>query len=72
MEKESFHFLPLAAQAKAKLPERSLGSKPVVELLLLWIFQTGYCRKGCCDNLMEKPFRQEWPDRTDLGLACCV
>lgn len=33
MEKESFRFLPLAALAKARLPEYSPGSTPVVELL---------------------------------------
>lgn len=68
MEKESVHFLPLAAQAKAKLPEHSPGSK---QLLNFWIFQIAYCRKVCSENLMEKPLPTTMA-LPDIGLASFV
>lgn len=74
MEKESFHFLPLAAQTKNRLSESRLGSRPIVELLLwscgaweqLWTVQIDYCTKLCSENVMEKPLCKQAPCVSNL------
>lgn len=38
---------------------------------MLWFFQTGYCRRICCENLIEKPLLSKMP-WLNLGLASCV
>lgn len=57
----------MAAQAKARLPEHSPGSK---QLLNFWIFQRTYCRKVCSEIWWKShSINNGLPD---IGLASCL
>lgn len=72
MAKGSFRFLPLAALAKARLPEYSPGSKPVVELLSnALIFSNRLLQKDLLWKFDRKAKMSKMP-WLNLGLALCI